>query len=88
LKALTIILGLIFLAAGIVLIWVWRHPVLSFVKGGVAIALVFAGLGALIIGISEIKSAAEEKRLAAEVSPAASSGQQPEPKAEGEKTGS
>lgn len=70
------------------LIWVWRDPVIWFVKGGVAIALVFTGLGALIIGISEIKSAAEERRLAAEISPAAASGQQPEAKAEGEKTGS
>lgn len=87
-KALTIIIGLIFLAAGVVLIWLWSRPVLELIKGGVALGLVFTGLGALIIGISEIKSAAEEKRLAAEISPAPTSGQQPGAKAEGEKPGS
>jgi ABC-type multidrug transport system permease subunit len=67
-KAVTIIVGLIFLVGGI-LLWVkvWPEDVLTVIKGGVVVSLILIGLGALMIGISEIRSAAEEKRMAAEL---------------------
>lgn len=67
-KAVTIIVGLIFLVGGILLwVFVWPTDVLTVIKGGVVVGLILIGLGALMIGISEIRSAAEEKRMAAEL---------------------
>ena len=77
-KALTIIVGLILLVVGIIL-WIGplREAAWSVFWGGIVIGLILVGLGALMIGISEIRSAAEEKRLSAEL--AASTPQQEPP---------
>ena len=77
-KALTIIVGLIFLVGGVALgVWPWREAAWVVIQGGIVVGLVLVGLGALMIGISEIRSAAEEKRMAAEL--AASAPQQEKP---------
>jgi len=65
-KALIILLGLIFIAIGIWLIYLWPNAVLAVIEAAVALGFVIVGLGMLAFGISEIRSAAEERRLAAE----------------------
>lgn len=66
-KALIILLGLIAIGLGIWGIVAWSDAVLIAIKAMVALGLVVIGLGMLAFGISEIRSAAEERRLAAEV---------------------
>jgi hypothetical protein len=67
-KVVTILVGLIFLAGGICLwIWVWPADVLTVIKGAIVLGLLLVGLGALMIGISEIRSAAEEARMTQEL---------------------
>ena len=70
-KAVTILVGLIFLIGGILLIFPWKAAVWTVVQGGIVVGLILVGLGALMIGISEIRSAAEEKRMAAELTASA-----------------
>lgn len=66
-KALIIIFGLIFVAAGAWAISAWHEIVVAFIGACVALGLVVLGLGMLAFGWSEIRSAQEERRLAAEV---------------------
>lgn len=78
-KVVTILVGLIFLAGGIAL-WVGplREATWTVVLGGIVVGLLLVGLGALMIGISEIKSASEERRMAQELAASAQpSAQQP-----------
>ncbi|UCH33433.1 MAG: hypothetical protein JSV65_12735 [Armatimonadota bacterium] len=65
-KALIILIGLIFIALGVWGIVAWGAAVLIAIKAMVALGFVVVGLGMLAFGISEIRSAAEERRLAAE----------------------
>ena len=66
-KAIIILIGLVFIALGVWGIAAWPDAVLFFIKAMVALGLIIVGLGMLAFGISEIRSAAEERRLAAEV---------------------
>lgn len=66
-KVIIILLGIVFVAAGGFFIYLWQGPVLAFIEAMFALSLVMIGLGLLAFGISEIRSAAEERRLAAEV---------------------
>jgi hypothetical protein len=79
-KVLTIIIGLILIAAGILLVYRWPDEVLYLLKAGVALGLILVGLGAVFFGMSEIRSAAEEARATAEAPPppAPSQGDKPE----------
>jgi uncharacterized membrane protein HdeD (DUF308 family) len=67
-KVVTILVGLVFLAGGIAL---WIGPLhqetWTVVWGGIVVGLLLVGLGALMIGISEIRSASEERRMAQEL---------------------
>ncbi|HUT75627.1 MAG TPA: hypothetical protein VM221_12435 [Armatimonadota bacterium] len=65
-KALIILLGIIFLVLGIVLIVTWWDEAKYVIGTAIALTLVLIGLGMLAFGISEIRSAQEEQRLAAE----------------------
>lgn len=82
-KVVTILLGLIFLAGGIAL-WVGplRAQTWTVVWGGIVVGLLLVGLGALMIGISEIRSASEERRMAQELAASAQPPQQ-QPSGEG-----
>ena len=66
-NVLAILLGLICIAGGGWLIYVWWGPLLEFLKGFVGIFLVFLGLLIAAIGITELRSAAEERRLREEL---------------------
>ena len=79
-KVLTIIIGLVLIAGGILLVNRWPEEVLVLIKGVVALGLILVGLGAFFFGISEIRSAAEETRAAAQAPPPppAPEGQKPE----------
>ncbi len=62
-KVLSILIGLILIAVGIVLIVVgetWRAAVLVFVQGGIVIMLLIVGLGIFVFGLSELRAGAEE----------------------------
>ena len=87
-KALTIIVGLILLVVGI-LLWIGplRAQAWTAVLGGIVVGLILVGLGALMIGISEIRSAAEEKRLTAELAASAPQQEQPSGGTGGQPTG-
>ena len=90
-KAVTILVGLIFLIVGIAIIALvpgWRAAVWTVIQGGIVVGLILVGLGALMIGISEIRSAAEEKRMAAELAASAPPQQQPPGGGSGQSTGS
>ena len=65
-KALIILLGLVFVAIGIWLIILWHAQVAYVIAAMIALGFVIVGLGMLAFGVSEIRSAAEERRLAAE----------------------
>jgi vacuolar-type H+-ATPase subunit I/STV1 len=62
-KVLSILIGLILIAVGIVLIVAgetWRAAVLVFVQGGIVIMLLIVGLGIFVFGLSELRAGAEE----------------------------
>jgi Na+/H+-dicarboxylate symporter len=63
-KFLAILGGLAAMVGGVyIAIWVWRPAFASLVKGSIPPVLFFAGLIALIAGISSIKDAARTKKL-------------------------
>jgi len=64
---LAIVLGLIFIIGGGWLIYIWFTPFVFFLEGFVGIFLVLLGLLVAAIGITELRSAAEEKRLREEL---------------------
>lgn len=64
---LAILLGIICIAGGGWLIYVWLAPFVEFLKGFVGIFLVFLGLLITAIGVTELRSAAEERRLREEL---------------------
>jgi len=66
-KAFIILFGLILIALGVWGIVAWWPEVLIVIKAMLVLCAVLLGLGMLAFGISEIRSAAEERRLAAEV---------------------
>ncbi|MGB9797092.1 MAG: hypothetical protein ACPLSK_00545 [bacterium] len=66
-NVLAILLGLICIAGGGWLLYAWWTPFVYFLKGFVGIFLIFLGLLIAAIGITEIRSAAEEKRLREEL---------------------
>jgi hypothetical protein len=68
-RVLTIIIGLVLIAGGILLVYRWPDEVLFLIKGAVALGLIFVGLGAFFFGMSEIRSAGEEARAAAQAPP-------------------
>ncbi len=62
-KVLSILIGLILIAVGVVLIAVaetWRAAVIVFVQGGIVIMLLIVGLGIFVFGLSELRAGAEE----------------------------
>jgi len=62
-KVLSILIGLILIAVGVVLIVVsetWREAFFVFVQGGVVIMLLIVGLGIFVFGLSELRAGAEE----------------------------
>jgi len=63
-KFLAILGGLAAMVGGVLIVlFVWRGPFVYLVKGSIPPVLFFAGLIALIAGISSIKDAARTKRL-------------------------
>lgn len=64
---LAILLGIICIAGGGWLIYVWLTPFVYFLKGFVGIFLVLLGLLIAAIGVTELRSAAEERRLREEL---------------------
>lgn len=64
---LAILLGLICIVGGGWLIYVWLTPFVYFLKGFVGIFLVLLGLLIAAIGVTELRSAAEERRLREEL---------------------
>lgn len=68
-KWIAILLGLILIALGVWGIIEWREDVWKFVKAGLVVAAIIVGMGAFAFGWSEIRSAAEERKLAEPVAP-------------------
>jgi Na+-transporting methylmalonyl-CoA/oxaloacetate decarboxylase gamma subunit len=66
-NVLAILLGLICIAGGGWLIKVWGAQVIAFLEGFVGIFLILLGLLIAAIGITELRSAAEERRLREEL---------------------
>ncbi len=62
-KVISILLGLVLIAAGVLAIVFgesWRDAVLVFIQGGVVIMVIVVGLGIFVFGISELRAGAEE----------------------------
>ena len=59
---LSLILGIVFTALGVLGLIHWFEAFKLVVKGGVPICLVFAGVLAIIIGISTLKESAQEQQ--------------------------
>jgi len=86
-KWIAILLGIILVALGVWGIIVWRYDYIwPFVAAGLAIGAVIVGLGAIAFGVSEVRSAAEERKIA-ESAPPASTPPPPPPAAGGESSG-
>jgi hypothetical protein len=69
-KWIAILLGLVLLALGVWGIWVWWYDMVwPFIAGGLVVTAIIVGLGAIAFGISEARSAAEERKLAEPVAP-------------------
>jgi predicted tellurium resistance membrane protein TerC len=85
-NVLAILLGLICIAGGGWLIYFWWGPLVYFLKGFVGIFLVLLGLLIAAIGITELRSAAEERRLREELKAEELKAQAEEEKKEEEKT--
>ena len=47
--ALKVISGIVFLAVGVCLVWLWRWDVLTLIKGFIGMAVIFAGVILLAI---------------------------------------
>jgi len=69
-KWISILLGLILIALGIWgIVERWWEYVWPFVYAGLVVMAILVGLGALVFGISEVRSAAEERRVTEPVAP-------------------
>jgi len=68
-KWISILLGLILIALGIWGVLADLPRVWDFVYAGLVILCILVGLGALMFGISEVRSAAEERRVAEPAAP-------------------
>ncbi|MBM3297401.1 MAG: hypothetical protein FJY83_07350 [Candidatus Aminicenantes bacterium] len=62
-KILAILGGLIAMAGGGYLLYLWWQPFKDVLKGVVPVVLIFGGLIALIAGISSLRDAARTKKL-------------------------
>lgn len=62
-KFLAILGGLIAMAGGGYLLYLWWGPFKAVLKGVVPVVLIFGGLIALIAGISSMRDAARTKKL-------------------------
>ena len=69
-RYISIVLGLILLALGVAGIIVWAQMVVQFILAILALGLVLIGLVAVAFGLSELRSAAEERRITGEESAA------------------
>jgi len=68
-KWISILLGLVLIVLGIWGIFADLETVWKFVYAGLVILAILVGLGALMFGISEVRSAAEERRVAEPTAP-------------------
>jgi hypothetical protein len=71
-KWIAILLGVVLLALGVWGIWAWWYDIVwPFIAGGLVVMAIIVGLGAIAFGVSEVRSAAEERKLAEPVAPTA-----------------
>jgi hypothetical protein len=52
---LSTLFGIVSMTAGLWGMWIWRHEFVFFLKGFLPVSFVFAGLVAIIVGISSLK---------------------------------
>jgi len=89
-KVLSILIGLVFIALGVVAIVYgpsWQEAVVRFLQGGAVILALVVGLALLALGLSDLRAGAEEPPAVA-APPAAESGAADQPSAEAESGGS
>src|SRR5574340_413921 len=63
-KALSILIGLIFIALGVWGVISWRPEVVQFIKAALVILAIVIGLGIFVFGLSELRSGADEPPVA------------------------
>lgn len=61
-KVLSIIIGALVAAAGVILVICWWYELLFVLRGAVPAILIFGGVIALIAGISELKDTLKSKK--------------------------
>ena len=61
-KVLSIIIGILVAAAGVILVIRWSYELLFVLRGAIPAILIFGGIIALIAGISELKDTLKSKK--------------------------
>ena len=61
-KVLSIVVGILVAAAGVILVIRWSYELLFVLRGTIPAILIFGGVIALIAGISELKDTLKSKK--------------------------